>query len=57
MYKLGPDQMQPMLDWVVADRERPFFLFWHTFEVHAPYNQGRFLPASQRGAAGPISPG
>jgi arylsulfatase A-like enzyme len=41
--------MQPMMDWVAAEPGRPFFLFWHTFEVHAPYTRGRFLPPERAG--------
>jgi arylsulfatase A-like enzyme len=35
-----------MLDWLAAEPGRPWFLFWHTFEAHSPYTQGRFLPDS-----------
>ena len=49
MYKLGAGQMQPMMDWMAAEPDRPFFLFWHTFEVHAPYTRGRFLPRERAG--------
>jgi len=50
MYKLDDDNMGEMFDWVHESAGEPFFLFWHTFEVHSPYLQPRFvgdvLPAS-----------
>jgi len=46
MYKLHERGMQEMLDWVADADPRPFFLFWHTFEVHAPYLHPDFLPDS-----------
>jgi arylsulfatase A-like enzyme len=49
MYKLGSAQMGPMLEWLGKEPGRPFFLFWHTFEVHAPYLRGRFLSPSRSG--------
>jgi arylsulfatase A-like enzyme len=41
--KLRPRNMQPLYDWIDEQRDRPFFLFWHTFEVHAPYLETAFL--------------
>jgi arylsulfatase A-like enzyme len=32
-----------MLDWLTVHRDQPTFLFWHSFEVHAPYLSGLFL--------------
>jgi arylsulfatase A-like enzyme len=49
MGKISAAQMGPMLRWLAAEPGRPFFLFWHSFEVHAPYTRGRFLPASLSG--------
>ncbi|MBN2372045.1 MAG: sulfatase [Vicinamibacteria bacterium] len=43
MIKLSPRNTREMLDWIEARGRRPFFLFWHTFEVHAPYLETRFL--------------
>jgi arylsulfatase A-like enzyme len=43
MLKLSPQSVEGMLRWVAARRDRPFFLFWHTFEPHAPYLGTRFL--------------
>jgi arylsulfatase A-like enzyme len=43
MQKLRPRNMQPLYDWIDASGDRPFFLFWHTFEVHAPYLETAFL--------------
>jgi arylsulfatase A-like enzyme len=41
--KLRPRNMQPLYDWIDENQDRPFFLFWHTFEVHAPYLETAFL--------------
>jgi len=46
MYKVDEAGMGEMLDWIDRDDRRPFFLFWHTFEVHAPYLHPDFLPDS-----------
>ena len=43
MLKLREENVGAMLEWVAAHREQPFFLFWHTFEAHAPYLGTRFL--------------
>jgi len=43
MVKLNQRKMRRMLAWLERQEGRPFFLFWHTFEVHAPYLRGRFL--------------
>jgi len=43
MYKLGPYNMNVMFDWIKQNSNRQFFLFWHNFEVHAPYLRGDFL--------------
>ncbi len=43
MGKLDGARMAPMLAWLDAQRDKPFFLFFHTFEVHAPYLRGEFL--------------
>ena len=48
MYKLGVSQVQPMLDWIGAEPERPFFLFVNLMTPHLPYRppapwQERFL--------------
>lgn len=37
MAKLNERNFAALVEWIGAQRERPFFLFWHTFEVHAPY--------------------
>lgn len=44
MYKLRENNVSEMLDWMGYHRDAPFFLFWHTFEVHAPYIRPEFLP-------------
>ena len=42
-YHLGPksrelaDNVEQAIDWLGAPRERPFFLLFHTYEVHSPY--------------------
>lgn len=42
--KLNARTFRRVQAWLeAADRTRPFFLFWHTFEVHAPYLRTTFL--------------
>lgn len=36
-YRSENDQFEEMLGWVDA-RSEPFFLFWHSYRVHSPYN-------------------
>lgn len=43
MAKLSEERVSAMIAWIDAHREQPFFLFWHTFEVHAPYHDAAFL--------------
>ena len=43
MYKLDEENVGEMLAWVERHRESRFFLFWHHFEVHAPYLQADFV--------------
>ena len=43
MAKLGEEGFAGMTAWIDAHRGRPFFLFWHTFETHAPYHDATFL--------------
>ncbi|MBN2370457.1 MAG: sulfatase [Vicinamibacteria bacterium] len=43
MYKLRPKNMDRMIEWITNHRHRSMFLFWHSFEVHAPYLSGAFL--------------
>jgi arylsulfatase A-like enzyme len=43
LFKMDAAAMARMQAWLEARRQRPFFLFWHTFEAHAPYLQTRFL--------------
>jgi arylsulfatase A-like enzyme len=43
MVKLDRGKLERVLDWIDAHDEGPFFLFWHTFEVHAPYVAPDFL--------------
>jgi arylsulfatase A-like enzyme len=43
MVKLDPAKVDRVLGWIDAHDEGPFFLFWHTFEVHAPYLGTDFL--------------
>jgi arylsulfatase A-like enzyme len=35
--KLRPELLADLVAWVESSRDAPFFLFFHTFEVHAPY--------------------
>jgi len=43
MFKLRERNVAEMLDWLGAHRDERFFLFWHHFEVHAPYLHTDFL--------------
>ena len=43
MVKLDRAKVDRVLGWIDAQDEGPFFLFWHTFEVHAPYMAPDFL--------------
>jgi arylsulfatase A-like enzyme len=43
MVKLDREKVDRVLEWIEAHEDGPFFLFWHTFEVHAPYVEPRFL--------------
>ena len=43
MKKLGPASVGTLLEWIEGHGSQPFFLFWHTFEVHAPYLDTTFL--------------
>jgi len=47
MFKMGERSLGEMLGWLTEVPDRPFFLFWHTFEVHAPYLHGELLPHSR----------
>ena len=44
MYKLNEQNVSTLFDWLGAHATVPFFLFWHTFEVHAPYLHAKHLP-------------
>ncbi|UCG32371.1 MAG: sulfatase [Phycisphaerales bacterium] len=43
MYKLGEANMEEMFGWLDRNSLGKFFLFWHNFEVHAPYLEADFL--------------
>jgi arylsulfatase A-like enzyme len=43
MFKLTGENVGEMLGWIGERQHRPFFLFWHTFEAHAPYLGTAFL--------------
>ncbi|MBK7878301.1 MAG: sulfatase [Planctomycetes bacterium] len=50
-----PDNLARTLAWLREPREQPFFLFFHTYEIHAPYwteeaNVRRFRPAFDEAA-------
>jgi len=51
MYKLQRENTQRMFDWLAANRGSQFFLFWHHFEVHAPYLNADFVGDHVRGDA------
>jgi arylsulfatase A-like enzyme len=42
MMKMNGRGLAAMLAWIDASADRPFFVLWHTFEVHSPYLQARF---------------
>lgn len=44
MGALGSEIHAPLRIWLEGHRDRSFFLFLHTFEVHAPYTGTYFLP-------------
>jgi arylsulfatase A-like enzyme len=43
MYKLNEENVGEMFSWLEENRDDRFFLFWHHFEVHAPYLNADFL--------------
>lgn len=43
MLKLADDNMAQLFRWLEERGDQPWFMFWHTFEVHAPYGRTRFL--------------
>ena len=43
MRKLNEKNLARLLAAVEREQDAPFFIFWHTFEVHAPYLNGEFL--------------
>jgi arylsulfatase A-like enzyme len=43
MFKLDDANMARLFAWTREHREGGFFLFWHTFEVHAPYLGADFV--------------
>ena len=43
MGKVSTERMSKVLEWIEQNRAASFFLFLHTFEVHAPYLEGDFL--------------
>jgi arylsulfatase A-like enzyme len=51
MFKLYEENVGEMFDWIEDNSDRRFFLFWHHFEVHAPYLHtdfvGDVLPADR----------
>lgn len=49
MVRLDDQNMSDMMQWVEQRGDEPFFLFFHTFEVHSPYLSSDFLPAEYAG--------
>ena len=43
MYKLRDENVAGVLDWI-GEQPEPWFVFFHTFEVHAPYLHTELLP-------------
>lgn len=50
MLKLDEQNMGEMMQWVESRGDEPFFLFFHTFEVHSPYLNSDFLPTEYAAA-------
>jgi arylsulfatase A-like enzyme len=44
------------LEWIRKNRKRRFFLFLHTYEIHAPYGHTQFLDPDQPVSASKLSP-
>ncbi len=42
-YKLTDAHVAELSSWTAGHAEQPFLLFWHSFEVHAPYTDTRFI--------------
>ena len=43
MYRLNEKNMSQLIDWFDSLRDLRLFVFWHTFELHAPYLGTSFL--------------
>jgi arylsulfatase A-like enzyme len=43
MFKLDEGNVGAMTSWIDEHADEQFFLFWHHFEVHAPYLQAEFV--------------
>jgi arylsulfatase A-like enzyme len=43
MFKLTEQNVGEILGWLAANADRQFFLFWHHYEVHAPYLDPDFV--------------
>jgi len=43
MYKLNDKNMESLFEWISRNKQKQFFLFWHHFEVHAPYLHADFI--------------
>jgi len=43
MFKLDEDNVGTMFSWIDKHAGGQFFLFWHNFEVHAPYLHAEFI--------------
>jgi arylsulfatase A-like enzyme len=43
MFRLNTKNMGRMCSWIDRQQDRPFFLFWHTYEIHGPYLETTFL--------------
>ena len=54
MYKLYEGNTSRLFDWISSSAKQQFFVFWHHFEVHAPYLNGDFVQdvvPGERGAS------
>ncbi|UCG31655.1 MAG: sulfatase-like hydrolase/transferase [Phycisphaerales bacterium] len=50
MFKLNSLNTEAMFRWIRERGDEQFFLFWHSFEVHAPYTRPHFLSEVLPGA-------
>ena len=56
MYKLYDENVGAMLAWLKENKGDKLFMFWHHFEVHAPYLHGDYLKGvAEEGRVEPLT--